>query len=119
MPLPPGLLHQQYCVLCDRDHSVYIACARSRPKLKDSLAVDDGRRATAADLAMPAAPDTDPMLDVYTSVFNQINKMRAKLVADAAFGDKLEIKQPAPPVPDTDRMWDMVVLAARTSRYGE
>ena len=62
-------------------------------------------------------------------------------IAEAAFGTKLEIAPaswhedvyakvsdmcreldvPAvtpPAAPDTDRMWDMLVLAARTSRYG-
>jgi len=37
-------------------------------------------------------------------------------IADAAFNAKPEIVQPPP---DTDRMWDLLVLAARTSRYGE
>jgi hypothetical protein len=39
-------------------------------------------------------------------------------IADAAFGTKGESKPEAPPF-DTDRAWDMVVLAARTSRYSE
>ena len=38
-------------------------------------------------------------------------------IAEAAFGAKAEIA-PVPAVPDTDRMWDMLVLAARASRYG-
>jgi hypothetical protein len=40
-------------------------------------------------------------------------------IADAAFNVKPEIVQPPPAPPDTDRMWDLLVLAARTSRYGE
>jgi hypothetical protein len=39
-------------------------------------------------------------------------------IADAAFGTKAEIK-PEVPSFDIDRAWDMVVLAARTSRYSE
>lgn len=41
-------------------------------------------------------------------------------VIDTAYGLDLQIKPPAPPAPsfDVDRAWDMLVLAARTSRYG-
>ena len=62
-----------------------------------------------ADAAQP-----DWAVDVYAKMADMCRELNAPVASP-----------PAPPpvpdtehVPDTDRMWDMLVLAARASRYG-
>jgi hypothetical protein len=64
-----------------------------------SIYVPCARPAAKYDDAFKLAPQT----------LDRIEKIvrRSKPVAPAA-----------PPAPDTDRIWDLIVLAARTSRYG-
>ena len=52
--------------------------------------------------------------------FNDWYRLQLNLTMKTLPAVKVEIAPPPapPPVPDTDRMWDMLVLAARASRYG-
>lgn len=75
----------------------YFEQAAASQSIKDTLAQDDGRRWMGIDLAKSGSDQS-----VVAPVWNPAAK---------AF------PAPATPKPNTDHIWDMIVLAARASRY--
>ena len=64
-------------------------------------------------------PEGEVERDAIKALYDELAKDDGRRVALPAAKVDLAPPPAPPPVPDTDRMWDLLVLAARTSRYGE